>query len=439
MKINVIFGEHDEKTVQQMQTVLDASGEDGQAVLSADAHVGMGFPVGGIFAHPTLLCLQGAGVDLFCGNMAVKLDSNHLNIHTNINKIMDEVVDKISFGMGKKNNYPNSHELFDHEDWDKEPMKGFKSIAQQQLGTIGGGNHYVDIFVDEENSVWVGVHFGSRGFGHKIARHFMNLTGMVDGIDSYPVFLKHNSYLGQEYLRCLEMAGKYAYASREWVCHYIAKHILGGNVVESVHNHHNANWREIHNGQELFVVRKGATPAFPGQKGFVGGSMGDNSYILEGVDSELSKTALYSTVHGAGRVMSRTQAKGKYVKNEEGKKIRQAGLVRHDDMKKWIADKGVCLRGGDVDELGYLFRVHWELKKKRANGMSSEFINECYDTALKHGALGGKLIGAGGGGFFMFYCINSNKLRLAESMRKMGLKQERFRFDFEGAKILVNA
>ncbi len=99
----------------------------------------------------------------------------------------------------------------------------------------------------------------------------------------------------------------------------------------------------------------------------------------------------------------------------------------------------IALEGGVVDELGYLFRVHWELKKKRSNNMSSDFINECYATALKNGALGGKLIGAGGGGFFMFYCMNSNKLRLAESMRKIGLRQERFRFDFEGAKILVNA
>ena len=84
--------------------------------------------------------------------------------------------------------------------------------------------------------------------------------------------------------------------------------------------------------------------------------MGDNSYILEGVDSELSRTALYSTVHGAGRVMSRTQAKGKFVKNDEGKKIRQEGLVRHDAMAKWIADKGVCLRGGDVDEAPQAYR-----------------------------------------------------------------------------------
>lgn len=98
------------------------------------------------------------------------------------------------------------------------------------------------------------------------------------------------------------------------------------------------------------MVRKGATPAFPGQKGFVGGSMGDISVIIEGVESEDGKTSLYSTVHGAGRVIGRRAAIGKCVKDETGKKQRQPGLVRHDEMMKWVADAGVELRGADLGE-----------------------------------------------------------------------------------------
>ncbi|MFM9577914.1 RtcB family protein, partial [Streptomyces turgidiscabies] len=85
---------------------------------------------------------------------------------------------------------------------------------------------------------------------------------------------------------------------------------MGAKELDAVHNHHNFAWREKHNGMDMWVMRKGATPAFPGQKGFVGGSMGDNSVILEGVESEDSATLLYSTVHGAGRVMSRSKATG---------------------------------------------------------------------------------------------------------------------------------
>src|SRR5689334_12784097 len=109
----------------------------------------------------------------------------------------------------------------------------------------------------------------------------------------------------------MNLAGQYAYAGREWVARTVVK-LMGAQEVELVHNHHNFAWREVHGGEELIVVRKGATPAFPGQRGFVGGSMGDDAVIIEGVESPESPAALYSTVHGAGRVMSRTAAAGKY-------------------------------------------------------------------------------------------------------------------------------
>jgi len=101
-----------------------------------------------------------------------------------------------------------------------------------------------------------------------------------------------------------------------------------------VHNHHNFAWRETHNGVDLWVVRKGATPAFPGQRGFVGGSMGDISVILEGVDSPEAQTALHSTVHGAGRVMSRTAARGKI--NYRTGKVIAPGKISREMMNEWI-------------------------------------------------------------------------------------------------------
>src|SRR5690606_34207454 len=114
--------------------------------------------------------------------------------------------------------------------------------------------------------------------------------------------------IGQRYLAAMELAGRYAYAGREWVVERVRR-IVGGSVLDSVHNHHNFAWRETHGGKSLWVVRKGATPAFPGQRGFVGGSMGDDAVILEGIDGDRSAGALYSTVHGAGRTFGRNEAK----------------------------------------------------------------------------------------------------------------------------------
>ena len=175
-------------------------------------------------------------------------------------------------------------------------------------------------------------------------------------MDVPPTVVHKDSDLGDDYLCGMRLAGKYAYAGREYVARKVVKDILQVNILEEIHNHHNYAWQEKHFGEWYWVVRKGSTPAFPGQKGFVGGSMGDNAVIIEGVESEASKKALYSTVHGAGRIMSRTAAKGKFVKDGRGKKIRTQGLVGHDAMCQWLKEKGVFLVGGDVDEAPQAYR-----------------------------------------------------------------------------------
>ncbi len=161
----------------------------------------------------------------------------------------------------------------------------------------------------------------------------------------------------------MHLAGRYAYAGRDWVCGQIAK-MLGTNILDEVHNHHNFAWKEKHGNQEFWVVRKGATPAFPGQKGFVGGSMGDISVILEGKESTESKTALYSTVHGAGRVMSRTAARGK--RSWKSGKIISQGLVSKKMMMNWVKQKKVELRGADTDESPHCYKRLPEVLKEHS-------------------------------------------------------------------------
>src|SRR4051812_4256197 len=207
-----------------------------------------------------------------------------------------------------------------------------KREAASQLGTVGSGNHYVDVLeAEHDGSIWLGVHFGSRGLGHKIASHYTKLAGGKNGIDLEPAVLAAESDLGREYLVAMDLAGLYAYAGREWVVHTIVRDFMHAGITDAVHNHHNYAWKEQIGGAEQYVVRKGATPLYPGQRGFVGGSMGDISVILKGKPQGMAARLLNSTIHGSGRVMSRTQAAGKsrWVK---GRKVSQGGgHIRHRD------------------------------------------------------------------------------------------------------------
>ena len=348
-----IFGQHDEATIRQIETCVAAGGE--RAVLCADGHKGYAQPIGGVVAYRDKISLSGVGFDIACGNLAILTDAKRDHVAPAMQSIMDDVVRDISFGIGRTSKTRNDHELFDDETWKIEPLRDLKKMAAEQLGTVGSGNHYVDIFADEQDRIWVGVHFGSRGLGHRTATHFLRAAGGKDGMDVPPTVVPDSSALGHDYVAAMTLAGRYAYAGREAVARHVTRGILRANIVEEVHNHHNFAWREEHDGEEYWVVRKGATPAFPGQKGFIGGSMGDDAVIIEGVDSPVAREALFSTVHGAGRIMSRTAAKGKFQK-VGGKRIRMEGLVRHDEMVKWLTDKGVVLRGGDLDEAPQAYR-----------------------------------------------------------------------------------
>lgn len=351
-----VWGEALPESVSQMKEAMKY--EAIHAALMADHHIGYSIPVGGVIAYENRICVNGVGFDIACGNKAVLLDTDGDSVKANIYRTMNEIQKHISFGVGRKNNEKVEHELFDDPIWgDIDILANLKDKARDQLGTVGSGNHYVDVFVDQSSRVWVGVHFGSRGLGHSICTHFIKAAGGKDGVHAVPVILSEDSDLGQQYIKCMELAGRYAYAGRDWVCERVSR-ILRANILDEVHNHHNFAWKERHFGKDLWVVRKGATPAFPGQKGFVGGSMGDISVILEGMDcgsqNEQQSASLYSTVHGAGRSMGRTQAKGKRDR-KTGRQL-TTGLVNREDHDAWIRRVGVEVRGGDLDESPYAYK-----------------------------------------------------------------------------------
>jgi tRNA-splicing ligase RtcB (3'-phosphate/5'-hydroxy nucleic acid ligase) len=378
-----VIGDHEARTVQQLERCVRA--EDGAAgVLCADGHVGYSQPVGGAVAYRSHISVSGVGYDIGCGNKAVRTVLRHEDVAADLPRIMDTIVERISFGVGRHNDEPVDHPVLDAiRSADVAPQRALLDLAAKQLGTVGAGNHYVDLFADEEGVVWIGVHFGSRGFGHKTATTYLQLAGEPGGgMDAAPTLLRTDSELGQEYVAAMNLAGDYAYAGRDVVVDRVLE-ILGTAATFSVHNNHNFASKETHGGDEWWVVRKGCTPAFPGQQGFVGSTMGETSVILEGADTPAARAAFFSTVHGAGRRLSRTQAAGKMgvvfecsVRDCEFSMTRgehraakrphcplhpgakllkrrrrvKPGLIDYDQVRADLRGRGIELRGGAADE-----------------------------------------------------------------------------------------
>lgn len=354
------FGPLDQRAYDQLVRCAE-TGNAQYAVLCADHHVGYSQPIGGAIAYKDYISPSGVGYDIACGNKAVM--TNLMAKDIPVAKMMDEIFSRISFGVGRINDEPVDHVVFDEiKNANFGPQRQLYDKAVQQLGTVGSGNHYVDLFEDEQGRLWIGVHFGSRGFGHATASGFLALSKgakfeerVSEGeMDAPPTLFKIDSELGQAYIEAMTLAGKYAHAGRDTVVNKVLE-ILGAKSLEEIHNHHNFAWLEEHFGEKYWVIRKGCTPALPGQKGFVGATMAGNSVILEGKESDLSKESLYSTVHGAGRIMSRTQAAGKkkWLRGEDGKKrptIVSKGLIDWDATKADLQEKHIELRGAGADE-----------------------------------------------------------------------------------------
>ncbi|MGI9558028.1 MAG: RtcB family protein, partial [Solirubrobacterales bacterium] len=216
-----VYGNPDERTVAQLQRCMDAE-EGARGVLCADSHVGYSQPIGGAVAYREHVSPSGVGYDIGCGNKAVRtnlrvrdMEITGLRPSRTLAAIMDEIATQISFGMGRVNDEPVDHPVLDQiREAPFAPQRQLADLAAQQLGTVGAGNHYVDLFSDQRGWLWIGVHFGSRGFGHKTASGFLALAqgkkfeeraGEV-GMDSPPVVFRTDSELGQSYIAAMYLA-----------------------------------------------------------------------------------------------------------------------------------------------------------------------------------------------------------------------------------------
>lgn len=315
-----------------------------KAALMPDAHQGYGLPIGGVLATKNAVIPYGVGVDIGCRMALTLYDMGPNYLNGKEDKIKRALEYNTFFGTGIQNDMDVESSVLDDERWNSiKIVKDLKDTAWRQIGTSGGGNHFVDVgLVTMGDNVYTGIltHSGSRGFGAQIARHYTTLAKESCGLPQgagHLAWLDMNSDEGKEYWMAMNLAGDYAKACHDEIHRRMAKY-LGWKSFQKIENHHNFAWKEMVNGEELIVHRKGATPAGKGVMGIIPGSMASDAYIVSGLGNEDS---INSASHGAGRVLSRTKAKES---------------VSPSMMRSYIKERGVELIGGGVDESPHVYK-----------------------------------------------------------------------------------
>ncbi len=317
--------------------------------LMPDAHQGYGLPIGGVLATKDAIIPYGVGVDIGCRMALTVFDIPASYYHENESKFKRELIAHTKFGAGHgfHGRHRAQHDVLDRNEFNITPfIKNLQDKAYSQLGSSGGGNHFVEwgiiefaerdeaLNIEKGEYVALLTHSGSRGFGATVAGYYTKLAKEKCKLPyeaANLAYLDMNSQEGQEYWLAMNLAGDYASACHE-VIHEKLVASVGGQVLAKVENHHNFAWKEIWNGEEVIVHRKGATPAGKGVMGIIPGSMTAPGFLVRGKGEE---NAINSASHGAGRQMSRTQA----IKS-----------ITKDEMKEILKANNVTLIGAGLDE-----------------------------------------------------------------------------------------
>ncbi len=317
--------------------------------LMADHHKGYAVPIGGVVAYENAISPAGVGYDVGCGNKAVLTDMPGAEARANIGRIMDDIWSTISFGIGRKNEERVDHGLFDDPAWSVVRHLNLRDKAAAQLGTVGSGNHYVDIFIDEQERVWVGVHFGSRGFGHGVATWALRAGGARDGMDVEPLVLPIDSALGAEYVAAMNLAGRYAYAGRDWVCQRVVK-ILGARTIDEVHNNHNYCLP----GSAIVPTTTGPrlmADLRPGEKVYAHDEMGG-----------LVSAAVAATWYAGSRRVVRVETRNRAIRASEDHPLLTVAIrLEPDPRRPWLSKtRGelVWKKAGDIEKGDVVICAH---------------------------------------------------------------------------------
>ncbi len=321
--------------------------------LMPDAHRGYGLPIGGVLATEGAVIPYAVGMDIACRMKLSVFEMPPERIEDDERTLSHALEYATSFGVGASFDQPHDHPVL-HEDWDFSPVtRKMKQKARQQLGSSGSGNHFAEFGILTLEQPEMGLeageylalltHSGSRGPGATVAQHYSKLAKKKHPELSKPhnalAWLALDSPEGEEYWRAMQLMGRYASANHE-VMHREISDLLAAQVIGGVENHHNFAWKEEYGGREVVVHRKGATPAGDGVLGVIPGSMTAPAYVVRGKGKTAS---LNSAAHGAGRVMSRRQAKrsigwGQVRRQleQKGVKLLSAGLDEAPDVYKDI-------------------------------------------------------------------------------------------------------
>jgi tRNA-splicing ligase RtcB len=323
--------------------------------LMPDAHVGYGLPIGGVLAAENAVIPYAVGVDIACRMKMTVLDLPVKDLERHQDRLTRAIEAETRFGVGATFKNRRQHEVLD-ADWSVSPVtQQNKDRAWSQLGTSGSGNHFVEFGLftahgkihELEPGTYVALlsHSGSRGTGAAVCDHYSKIA--FSQFPDLPSELKRLAWLsfdsqeGQEYWAAMELMGRYAAANHAMIHEHVAAN-LGAEVLLDLENHHNFAWKERHviNGveKEVIVHRKGATPAGDGVLGIIPGSMASPGFVVSGKGKAES---LNSASHGAGRVMSRTQA----TKTFNWKKV-----------NAFLREQGVTLISAGLDEVPMVYK-----------------------------------------------------------------------------------
>ncbi|MCC6909295.1 MAG: RtcB family protein [Phycisphaerales bacterium] len=334
----------DPASIEQMRNACELP-VSVSAALMPDAHVGYGLPIGGVLATDNAVIPYAVGVDIACRMKLSVLDLPVNALRGQVDRLSNALTAETSFGMGARWEKKRDHPVL-QMDWSVSPVtRQARDKAWWQLGTSGSGNHFVEfgrLTLDEPDlglaaGEYVALlsHSGSRGAGFAVANHYSKLA--MELHPELPKALRHLAWLdldtdpGREYWAAMELMGAYASANHALIHEGVVRN-LGARAIAGVENHHNFAWKEEHGGREVIVHRKGATPAGTGVLGVIPGSMADPGFIVRGKGSAAS---LNSASHGAGRAMSRSEARRSF---------------RWSHVKKLLAEREITLLSAGLDE-----------------------------------------------------------------------------------------
>lgn len=322
----------DEASLKQLANLAKLPIIHSHVAAMPDVHCGIGAAVGAVIPTLHAIIPAAVGVDIGCGMMAVRLSLTAEQLPDNLKELRlaiessipvgfnaHETDDAIRYGACQALQKELMHILHSHPNLGKH-SKQLDRKWVNQMGTLGGGNHFIEICLDDENHVWLMLHSGSRGIGNAMGTYFIELAKRDMGVHVKSLPDKDLAYLNEgtkhfkDYVNAVSWAQRYAYANREEMISILLS-IMRKQcppftlMAQAINCHHNYVVKETHFGQKVYVTRKGAIRAREGDLGIIPGSMGACSYIVRGKGNEDS---FHSCAHGAGRTMSRHQAKRQY-------------------------------------------------------------------------------------------------------------------------------